>query len=148
MKKGMRTKVILLISIAKMSNCHKKKWITTNILLSSYILMYSLESNIPNEYPNIFMRKNKSWMNVRIYLLWKNPRIFRRINIFVNKYLNTFEYPNIRYTLCNYLLVDIVSIIKDCFKSYFQAVCINTRWGSPIDRIPSTAKSTPSVKWQ
>ena len=38
-------------------------------------------------------------MNVRIYLLWKNPRIFEGMNIFVNKYLNIFEYPNIRHTL-------------------------------------------------
>ena len=31
--------------------------------------------------------------------LKQNARIFGRINIFVNKYSNIFEYPNIRYTL-------------------------------------------------
>ena len=43
--------------------------------------------------------EKKSWMNVWIYLLWKNPRIFWWMNIFVNKYSNIFEYPNIRNTL-------------------------------------------------
>ena len=61
--------------------------------------MYSFESNIPNECPNIFMRRKMSRMNVRIYSLWKNSQIFERMNIFVNKYLNIFEYPNICYTL-------------------------------------------------
>ena len=74
-------------------------WITNIILLSGFKPMYSLESNIPNESSNIFMRRKKSRMNVRIYSRWKNPRIFKRMNIFVNKYSNIFEYPNIRYTL-------------------------------------------------
>ena len=58
-----------------------------------------LESNIPNDCPNIFMRRKKTRMNVRIHLLWKNPQMFEQMNIFVNKYLNIREYPNIRYTL-------------------------------------------------
>ena len=59
------------------------------------------ESNfsLTNDYPNIFMRRKKSWMTVRIYLLWKNPQIFRWMNIVINKYSNIFQYPNIRYTL-------------------------------------------------
>ena len=74
-------------------------WITNIILLSDFKPMYLLESNIPNESSNIFMRRKKSRMNVRIYSRWKNPRIFKRMNTFVNKYSNIFEYPNIRYTL-------------------------------------------------
>ena len=73
--------------------------ITIYILLNSFIWLYWLESNVPNEYLNIFTRRKKSQMNVRIYLLWKKPWIFRQMNIFVNKYLNIFEYQNIRYTL-------------------------------------------------
>ena len=38
-------------------------------------------------------------MNVRIYLLWRNPWIFERMNIFVNKYSNIIKYLNICYTL-------------------------------------------------
>ena len=38
-------------------------------------------------------------MNVQIYSLWKNPRIFERMNIFNNKYSHILEYLNIRYTL-------------------------------------------------
>ena len=48
------------------------------------------------------MRRKKSRMNVRIYSVWKNPRIFERMNIFIKNYSNIFEDPNIRYTLpCN-----------------------------------------------
>ena len=50
-------------------------------------------------------------MNVRIYSVKKNPRIFGRINIFVNKYLNIFEYPNIRYTL-NKTSADFMNDLK------------------------------------
>ena len=32
----------------------------------------------------------------------KNPQIFGRMNIFVNKYLNIFEYPIIPKTLVSY----------------------------------------------
>ena len=64
--------------------------ITTNIFLNSFIWMYLLESNIPNEYLYIFMRRTKSWMHVQIYSLWKNSWIFKQMNIFVNKYLNIF----------------------------------------------------------
>ena len=71
----------------------------SNILLISFFWMYSLESKIPNEYPTIFVRLKTSQMNVRIYFLWKNLRIFTRMNIFVNQHLNIFEYPNICYTL-------------------------------------------------
>ena len=81
-------------------------WITNIILLSGFKPLYSWESNIPNKSSNIFMRRKKSQMNVRIYSRWKNPRIFKRINIFVNKYSNIFEYPNIRYTLWWSLLVE------------------------------------------
>ena len=38
-------------------------------------------------------------MNVRIYSRWKNPGIFKQMNIFVNKYSNIFKYLNIPYTL-------------------------------------------------
>ena len=64
MRKGMKTWVIILISIAEMTNC-LFFLITTNILLSSFIWLYLLESNIPNKYPNIFMRREKSleWMS-------------------------------------------------------------------------------------
>ena len=74
-------------------------WITNIIFLSGLEPMYSLESNIPNKSSNIFMRRKKSRMNVRIYSRWKYPQIFKRMNIFVNKYSNIFEYPNIRYTM-------------------------------------------------
>ena len=77
--------------------------------------MNSLEANIPNEYPNIFMRRKKSRMNVQIYSLWKNPRIFRQMNIFVNKYSNIFEYPNICYTLVQFNLVKDSVAILPCF---------------------------------
>ena len=43
--------------------------------------------------------EKKSQMNVCIYSPWKNPRIFARMNIFVSKHSNIFEYPNICYTL-------------------------------------------------
>ena len=73
-------------------------------LLSAFKPMYLLESNIPNECTNIFMRRKKSRMNVRIYSLWKNPRIFEQMNIFVNKYSNIFKYPDIRQTLVGDML--------------------------------------------
>ena len=82
-----------------MSYCLKKNFIANFILFSNFKPMYLLESKIPNKCPNIFMRRKKSWTNVWIYSLWRNPQIFERMNIFVNKYLNLFEYPNIRYTL-------------------------------------------------
>ena len=63
----------------------------TNVFVGIYL---------PNERPNIFMRRKNSQRNVWIYLLSKNPRIFEQMNIFVHKYSNIFKYPNIRYTLC------------------------------------------------
>ena len=66
--------------------------------------MYLLESNILNESSNIFMRGNKSRMNVRIYSRWKNPRIFKQMNIFVNKY------SNIR--ISEYLLHTVLTISR------------------------------------
>ena len=43
----------------------------------------------PNEYPNIFVSKNRSQMNIEIYLAWK-----KLINIKTNKYIcqTIFEY--------------------------------------------------------
>ena len=82
-----------------MSFCLISFGITNFVLFCSFKPMYLLESNIPYEYQNIFMRKKKSQMNVQIYLLWKNPQIFEWMNIFINKYSNIFEYPNICYTL-------------------------------------------------
>ena len=80
------------------------KWITicciiSFILLNEYIWIYLLDSKNPNEFVNIFKKRKKSQMNVGISSLWKNPWVFGRMNIFVIKYLNIFEYPNIRYTL-------------------------------------------------
>ena len=82
-------------------------WITNFILFSGFKPMYSLESNIPNECPNIFMRRKKSRMNVRIDSRWKNPQIFERMNIFINKYLNIFEYPYIHYNLLHNLQLNL-----------------------------------------
>ena len=77
----------------------KLVWIKYIIWLSCCKPIYFLESNIPNESSNIFMTRKKSRMNVRIYSRLKNPRIFKRLNIFVKKYSNIFKYPNICYTL-------------------------------------------------
>ena len=95
----MRTGNFLKTLIAEMSFCLNFFFKTNFILLSGFKPMYLLESNIPNECPNIFIRRKKYRTNVQIYSLWKNSQKFERMNIFINKYLNIFEYPNICYTL-------------------------------------------------
>ena len=59
-EKGDEDKGNSFISIAEMLNWLEFFFITTNILLSRFILMYLLESKILNEYTNIFMRRKKS----------------------------------------------------------------------------------------
>ena len=66
---------------------------TTNILLNSFIWIYLLESNIPNEYPNIFMRRKKFRVNVRIYSLWK---IHKYLGEWIYLSINIQTYLNIR----------------------------------------------------
>ena len=82
-------------------------WIPTNILCSSFIWMYLLESDIPNEYPNIFMRrKSLEWMSVYFcskkiheYLgewiyLSINVQIYSNIQIFATNW-NTYIFKEI-----------------------------------------------------
>ena len=52
-----------------------------------------------NEYPNIFVRKNRSQMNIQIHSPKKKSTNILAKNILVQIYLNIFEYPNIRPTL-------------------------------------------------
>ena len=67
-----------------------------------------------NEYPNIFVLRKTIRTNIWIYLYQKNnmneyPNIFVsknntnmiRTNICSGNYLNIFEYPNIRHTMCS-----------------------------------------------
>ena len=57
------------------------------------------EKNMANEYPNIFgMPKDAERISEYIRLK-KERRIVTNMNIFVSKYSNIFECPNIRYTL-------------------------------------------------
>ena len=108
-------------------------------MFNEYIWIYSLESNNTNECVNILKRRKKSWINVRIYLLWKNPQIFEQMNIFVKKYLNIFEYPNICYTLIRRMLVN---------KNFMIVFCINirTRGGIYGQIYPFALKEFPRAK--
>ena len=64
------------------------------------------------EYPNIFVSIYRSRMNIRIYSAWKNQQILGWMNIFVQIYLNVFEYPNVCATLvCNHYYQDDCLII-------------------------------------
>ena len=69
-----------------------------NYFLSGFNPMYLLESKIPNEYPNIFIRRQSlKWMSKYI--------CFGKIHEYLNeeyisyKYLYILKYHNIRYTL-------------------------------------------------
>ena len=52
-----------------------------------------MESNNPNECPNLFKRRKKVLNECPNIFALRNPQIFGLMNIFVNKYLNIFEYP-------------------------------------------------------
>ena len=67
--------------------------------MSRFIWIYLLESYIQMNIWIYSQKEKKSQMNVQIFSIWKNSWIFRWRKIFVNKYLNVFEYPNIQYTM-------------------------------------------------